>query len=129
MRRIMVNTFSPDSVFESFSSDWATRRTRAWSMPSVTVDRFAIAFSYWATIRLGRSRPALPERRAGRPVPPDGQVGAPPGRDVRGHVHLAAAHDAEVDDALPRGRGEAPVGRRQPGALQLVGTLAGGLAV
>src|ERR1700760_95496 len=129
MRRIMVNTFSPDSVFESFSSDWATRRTRAWSMPSVTGDRFAIAFSYWATIRLARSRSAARIDRPAGPSSSTGRAAIRPARVAGRHAPLGGAHDAEVDHALPGGGGEAPVGRRQAGVLERVGQLAQGLGV
>src|ERR1700761_3156781 len=128
MRRIIVNTFSPDFVFESFSSERATRRTRSWSMPPVSAPspRLASAFWYCVTIRRGSSRSDGP---AGRPVQLDREVGDPAGRDVGGHVELAPAHDAEVDHALA-GRGvEAAVGGRQAGVLERVHQLVPGLAV
>src|ERR1019366_7994769 len=113
MRRIMVNTFSPDcAVVASFSSDRATQRTRSWSMPPAPAseDRFASAVSYRAAIP--------PARPAGRFVQPKGEVGDPAGGDVGGHVELAAAHDAAVDHALARRGVEAPVGGRQAGVLK-----------
>src|SRR5580693_8950706 len=97
MRRIMVNTLSPDcAVIASFSSDRATRRTRSWSMPSALMseDRFASAVSYCATIRRTRSRSAA---RIDRP-----------------------AGDAEVDHGLARGAVEAAVRGGQAGVLERV---------
>ena len=70
-----------------------------------------------------------PDRPAGRSVQLDGEVGDAAGGDVGGHVELAAAHDAEVDDALARRGGEAPVGGRQAGVLERVHQLVEGLAV
>src|ERR1700761_8382166 len=139
MRRIIVNTFSPDFVFESFSSERATRRTRSWSMPpeSAPSPRLASAFWYCVTIRRVSSRSAAPMDRPARPThpppgagrPPGGGVGDRAGRDVGGHVELAPAHDAEVDHALA-GRGvEAAVGGRQAGVLERVHQLVPGLAV
>ena len=48
----------------------------------------------------------------------DGQVGDPAGRDVLGHVDLAAPHDAEADDAGAGRRVEAGVERAELGVLQ-----------
>src|SRR6187397_1435160 len=107
MRRIMANTLSPDvDVAASFCSHLATWRTRSWSMPSTTAPerRPANAVSYRATIRRASSR------TAGRSVELDGQVGDAPGGDVGGDVDLAAADDAELDDAAPGGRVEPRVG-------------------
>ena len=51
------------------------------------------------------------DRAAGLVVELDGQVGDPAGRDVGGHVHLAAAHDALLDDGRAGGAVEPGVRR------------------
>jgi hypothetical protein len=43
IRRIIVNTFSPELVVVSSRSQVATRRTSSWSMPSTTMPEVRVA--------------------------------------------------------------------------------------
>jgi hypothetical protein len=77
-------------------------------MPSTTRPACASrARSRSAPPAAGRAPLGLADRAAGLVVELDGQVGDAAGRDVGGDVDLAAADDAEVDDACGR-RGRSP---------------------
>ncbi len=90
-------------------------------MPSTGPDvRAASAVRYCSDHPAGELLLGGADRAAGRAVQLDGEVGDPAGGDVGGDVHLAAPHDAEVDDALPCGGVEAGVGGRQTRLLECV---------
>jgi hypothetical protein len=67
---------------------------------------------------LGELVLSLADRAAGDALQIDRQVSDTTGGDVGGHVDLAPADDAQIDDRGPRGRVERVVGRRQTSAFQ-----------
>ena len=78
---------------------------------------------------LGELALGVADRAADGALELDRQVGDPAGRDVGGHVDLAPADDAEVDDRGPRGRVERVVGGGQAGLLQRRHQVVPGLAL